>query len=163
MKTGHVVLLAVTAGLLGFGVYVLRQYQLALKYTYDIGNFKIKSFSKDKISFEFDFFIKNASKLDGKLKDIDLKLYLNGKHVGYIKEKVETVIQAESITKIPIGLDIEPQKSFELTELLPIVANVVSKNYGKITLQYKGNLEFHKIVDFNVPIDNTFTLAELLK
>ena len=155
----------ITLGVLTvIGGFFAYQYNRALNFVYEIKNFKIISFTKDELKFRFDYFIRNQSIFSYKIIRLNLKIYLNGKHLGAINSSNQIDIKGRAVAKVPVGAEINPKKAFSLSEILKILAYSLSdKDKERVVFTFKGELTIKMIKEFTVPVNIRYTLAELLK
>lgn len=153
---GTLAVLAITA------IYGYYQYQKLMAYKFEIKNYNLRGFTKDNIKFSFNYVIENISKLSFDILSVDLQVYLNGKHLGYIKNTIAVNAPSEGKASIPLTLDINPQKAFKPAELITLAAHYAADR-SKLVFHFAGKIKARKLITFDIPIDFTMTLKEMIE
>lgn len=139
------------------------QYNKLMNYTYKIKKFKILNFTKDRINLTMQLSLLNTSIFTINITDYNFKIYINDKHVGEVISGTPFVLNSNAETLVPINLDINPKKSFSLSEIIQLVSYYVSDK-SKIIFNFKGNAIVKKFgLQISIPLDLPYTLKELLE
>jgi LEA14-like dessication related protein len=90
----------------------------------------------------------NPNKVRGKLKKIDIQIFVNGKKAASVDQKLKTVIPANAEFTVPVTVDLAIKELGLMDTLLGMIG-------GKtFEIHYKGSLRLsYHGVPINVPVD----------
>jgi len=91
----------------------------------------------------------NPNKMRGRLKKIDIEIYVNGKKAGHVDEKYNTVIPANGEFTIPLKVNLAMKELGFMDTILGMIGG------KKFEVRYKGTLRLsYHGVPIKVPIDH---------
>lgn len=148
--------------LAGYGAYEYYRTQLLILENSDfsVAGLKIKEKSANKITFAIKLRVVNKSEQEFIIKKYDLMLWLNNQSIGSVKNSnVDVTLKGFGAeTFIEFDYTFNPQQIGILDVLFKLL-----KDRGNNTLTVRGDLSVRRgYFTFDVPIDFTYTLKELL-
>ena len=155
------VLLVGGAGLAGATLlrYLYKNVTLAQKWDYAVDDFKLVQVTP-RLKANWHFSIINKSAFSAIVKDIDIKVFSEGKELSQIYQTGPYTIQADGKTKIFVTIDIKPEAVFNNWRVL--LGQVISK--GDIELDFIGNMKLKTPVGWmKIPIRFSNTGKNLYK
>lgn len=96
--------------LLAIGIYIWRQYSLAVSYDYKVVGLNFEKVGINRTTGEITFRIKNYSNLSGQVIDSSLKMFINDVFVSNLNISDTIVINGDSDFILPLKFDFEPTK-----------------------------------------------------
>lgn len=143
MKGRTALILLGSAGVLtGVGLWAKYQAGLSYKLGYDFKNFKLKQFTLNNVALECDLVIDNPTELAVTLRGVDLDVLINGVKVTNVLSTVNTPIEPNSKTNVPLKLSFNPSSLVQNTGILLSTGlnldNAVMTLRGKIKVRKYG-------------------------
>src|SRR5690606_11726606 len=90
----------------------------------------------------------NPNKMRGKLKNIDVEIFVNGKKAANVKQKYNEKIPAQSEFTIPLQVNLAMKELGTLETLWGLIGG------KKFEVRYKGSIRLsYKGVPFSVPVE----------
>lgn len=150
---------SIAVAVVGIGVYLKHQIDLASKLVYDFKNLKLKKVTPTEVSIEFNLEVDNPTKLIITSKKVNMNVYANGVYVTNIYSGVPKVIRPFSKSYIPLKMSLNPK------ELLQNTTQILqgSANLNPMVLTFKGHLVVQKYgLPVPIPFIYTTTYGELM-
>lgn len=116
--------------------YIYKNVMLAAKWDYEVDDFKMVEFTP-RLKGNFHFTITNKSALTATIKDIDLKVFSDGKQLSSIYQVGPYQVAADGKTKIFVTIDVKPDDIFKNWRTL--LAQVIAKK--DIDLDFVGTMK----------------------
>lgn len=89
----------------------------------------------------------NPNDIRGRLKKIDVVIYVNGKRAAHVDQKLKTVIPAKGEFKVPLEVKLNIKELGFMDTLLGVLGG------KKFDVRYEGKLKFtYKGFPFSVPV-----------
>jgi hypothetical protein len=137
--------------------YLYKNVMLAQQWDYSVDDFKLISVTP-RLKGNMHFTIINKSAFKANVKDIDLKVFTQGKELSKIYQKGIYTVQPDGITKIFITIDVRPEDVFN--NWRTIAAQLIAKQ--DIELDFIGNMKLQTPVGWvKIPIRFSNTGKEL--
>lgn len=132
------ILLITGGGLAGAAMlrYVYRNLLLAKQWDYSVDDFKLVEFTPN-LKANMYFSITNKSAFKGVVKDIEIKVFSQGKQLSEIKQPKMVEINPDGVTKIYVSISVNPLAIFENWNTL--LAQILVKK--DIELDFVGQMK----------------------
>jgi hypothetical protein len=139
--------------------YVYKNVQLAGKWDYSVDDFKMVEFTP-RLKGNFHFTIINKSSFSAQVKDIDLKVFTDGKQLSSIYQAGPYTVAPDGKTKIYVTIDVKP--SDVINNWRSIVAQLIKKS--DLPLDFIGNMKIKTPLGWlTVPVKYSDTGRNLYK
>jgi hypothetical protein len=139
--------------------YVYKNAQLVGKWDYSVDDFKMVEFTP-RLKGNFHFTLINKSAFSAQVKDIDLKVFTDGKQLSSIYQAGPYMIAPDGKTKIYITIDVKP--SDVINNWRTIFSQIISTS--DIKLDFIGNMKLKTPIGWvRVPIRYSDTGKNLYK
>jgi LEA14-like dessication related protein len=90
----------------------------------------------------------NPNDMRGRLKKIDIVVYVNGKRAAHVDQKLRTLIPAKGEFKVPLEVKLSIKELGFMDTLLGVLGG------KKFEVRYEGKLKMsYKGIPFSVPVD----------
>ena len=116
--------------------YIYKNAVLATKWDYSVDDFKMVEFTP-RLKGNFYFTIENKSSFQATIKDIDLKVFSQGKQLSSIYQTGPYMVAADGKTKIFVTIDVKPEDIWKNARVL--LAQFIAKK--DIDLDFVGTMK----------------------
>jgi len=121
-----------------FGLYIKYQIDLLIDFCYDLKNFRINNFEKGNLSTTSTLRVKNQSNLDIIVLGYNIDVFLDKFKISNIKSEKPVIWKSNTISDIPINLDVELLNSgVSFLDSLNLF-NLYITDKSKVVFTFKG-------------------------
>jgi len=157
MSRNKILLIIVFVVIVWVAVMVTWESQLIHNSSFDYKDPQGKINSLSDVDVKFNLIFSNESHLSFDITGGNLSVFVDGNYVTKVDKFSKVRINANDANVIPIAFNINPTAVYK-QEILPNI-NML----GNVPVTIKGTLQIRKgLVFFNYPVDETFTLSELM-
>ena len=140
---------------------IYSQVMSAIDYVMKYKYLKVVKISKDVISFNLFFSLKNKSKINYRIKEIVTDIYVNDSFVTKIANFADQPVAAQTTSEIAVNVSLSPEMIAKQAKV-KWQGMVLYPDKTTFTLKTKFKVAYGPLW-FYVPFDQTMTLKTLLK
>ena len=155
----------IIAGLIGVvtitGALAYVQYKKLMEYAFKFKGIKVRTITKNLISFDAFMLFTNNSNLIIHLEEQEFKVYLNDQYVTRLSNGMTNIIKAKGTSEIGLNVAFDPTLVLNTLKLNWVTMLIAPE---KTTIKIDGTMKV-KVFGFvraKIPYTYTYTLKELL-